>query len=779
MLTTLTLLAMSAFPQAAHPLEAVPFERVEIRDPFWLARIDTNRRATIEANLAQCEATGRLENFAVAAGLVEGEHEGLLYNDSDVYKVLEGIAYTLAVHPDEELEARADRIIDWIAAAQEEDGYLNTYVQLVAPEKRWANIAHGHELYCAGHLIEAAVAYERATGKRKLLDVAIRFADRIDEDFGPDARQDPPGHEELELALYKLAARTGEERYRRLARFFLLQRGNRPEERLFGRYAQDHLPVLEQREVTGHAVRAMYLYSAMADEARLSGEARWLETLRALWRDVTRRKMYVTGGIGNSASNEGFTEPFELPNESAYCETCASIGMALWAQRMLLLTREPEYADVLERELYNNVLAGVSVSGDRFFYDNPLASDGTHHRVPWFDCSCCPTNLVRFLPAIGERVIAHDEDEVYVHQYVGCATTVDLAAGPVRIAVSGEYPFGGRERIEVAPERRARFTLHLRVPDWVDGEASARVGDEVRRVPHRADTAGVWLSLERKWSPGEVVTLELPMRPRRLHADPRVAADRGRVALAYGPTVYAFEGVDHGGAVCDLVLPEEAELRLDRSAWELGAVPRIRARGLRLVAEGEERRFEEAELVAIPYALWDHRAPGPMAVWLAEDPALAHLPGETGAVRLPGVTLRASHCYRHDTLAALLDEHHAERSDDHSIPRMTFWDHRGTSEWIELAFDEPRTLSGVAVLWFDDTGRGSCRVPAAWRLEVFADGAWTPIEPTAGAYGVERDAPQRVAFAPRSSTRWRLTVDLQPGWSAGILDLALEDAAER
>ena len=322
------------------PLTAVPFQDVAVDDSFWSPRIETNRARTIAANLRRCEETGRLKNFAVAGGLVRGEHEGLLYNDSDVYKVIEGIAYALHLRPDEALEERTDRLISWIASAQRADGYLDTYYALVEPEARWTNIAHGHELYCAGHLIEAAVAYERATGKRALLDVAIRLADHVDATFGPDGKLDPPGHQEIELALMKLSDATGEARYRALAEWFLGQRGSKDREELFGDYAQDSRPVLEQRTVIGHAVRAMYLYSAMADVARRSDDPRWRETLEALWDDLVLTKTYLTGGIGNSAHNEGFTGPFELPNDTAYAETCAAIGMGLWNHRMLLLTRE-------------------------------------------------------------------------------------------------------------------------------------------------------------------------------------------------------------------------------------------------------------------------------------------------------------------------------------------------------------------------------------------------------------------------------------------------------
>jgi DUF1680 family protein len=368
----------------------VPFERVRLEDSFWKPKVETNRTVTVEACLAKCEETGRIANFARCGGLEPGPHQGLLFNDSDVYKVIEGAAYTLATTRDAALEARLDVLIDKIAAAQQPDGYLNTYYTMVEPAQRWKNIAHGHELYCSGHLIEAAVAYEAATGKRKLLDVALRLVDHIDATFGPGKKLDPPGHEELELALVKLWRRTQEPRHLALARFFVDQRGSAQGRERFGDYAQDHLPIREQREIVGHAVRAMYLYSGVADVAGITGDAELWTALDAIWHDVVDTKMYVTGGIGSSASNEGITHSFDLPNETAYCETCAQIGMALWNQRMFLATGEGRFADIVELELFNGFLSGVSASGDRFFYANPLASAGDRARVPWFDLLLLP-----------------------------------------------------------------------------------------------------------------------------------------------------------------------------------------------------------------------------------------------------------------------------------------------------------------------------------------------------------------------------------------------------
>ncbi|MEE8468525.1 MAG: beta-L-arabinofuranosidase domain-containing protein, partial [Planctomycetota bacterium] len=741
-------------------LEPVPFDAVRLEDAFWGRRLEINRSSTVEANLARCAETGRLENFAVAAGLQAGEHRGLLYNDSDVYKVLEGIALTMAVDPDPLLEERADRIIEWIAAAQEEDGYLNTYVQLVKPGERWADLAHGHELYCCGHLLEAGVAYHRATGKRLLLDVALRFADLLLATFGEDLRLAAPGHQEIELGLLALADHVDQPRYRDLAEFFLRARGDPRRAPLYGAYAQDERSVLEQTTVTGHAVRATYQYSAMADLARHTQDPAWLNVLRALWADVTQRKMYVTGGIGNSAHNEGFTLPYDLPNDSAYCETCASVGMIRWAQRMFLATGESAFVDVLELQLYNNLLAGVSLAGDRFFYVNPLSSSGNHERVPWFDCSCCPTNVVRSLPAVSGAIYAQRADELWVSLYVGSRTQVELTSGTVGVVLTTNYPWEGRVEFQLDTTRAEAFTLELRRPAWCGEDPRVTLNgalqtDVFTRSATDARAGTGWGSLRIPGGGTQRVVLDLPLTPRRIRADPRVEADRGRVALARGPLVYCLEGIDHRGRVDDLALPPEASLAARWDADLLGGTTVLVARGLATVTPdaagfaaefgtglrtgigtGEETRATESRpLRAVPYALWANRGATEMVVWIPEDPALAASAGAGPVVRAGALQLRASHCWRGDTLQSVVDGQLPSASDDHSLPRLTFWDHRGTLEWLEVVFPEPRQLSASAVYWFDDTGIGACRVPASWRLSYRDRGRWRPVRLTAAVGG--------------------------------------------
>jgi DUF1680 family protein len=618
----------SAVAVAPRGLTPVPFQDVHVTDAFWGPRIATNAKATIEANLHQCEVTGRIKNFAVAGKLEAGKHQGELYNDSDVYKVIEGVAYALSSKRDAELEKRADAIIDKIAAAQQHDGYLNTYWTLVKPKERWQHLQFSHELYCAGHLTEAAVAYYQATGKRKLLDVARRFADYIGTVFGPDRRHDTSGHEEIELALVKLYRVTGEKRYLDLARFFLDMRGRADGRKLFGEYAQDNKPVREQTEVQGHAVRAMYLYSGMADVAGLTGDKGMLHALEQIWHDVVDRKMYVTGGIGPSASNEGFTVPYDLPNDSAYCETCAAIGMALWNHRMFLTSGECKYADVLEREVYNGLLSGLSLTGDRFFYVNPLGSKGKHHRVPWFDCSCCPTNIVRYIPGMGERVYAQRDNDIWTVLYMSNTATIKLPGGKVKLTQETHYPWDGKIKIKVEPEKKFDFALHLRIPGWCRSVRALNVDGSDQIDPALMRVAGPQFWTERReWKAGDVVELELDMPVERVYADPHVKADVGRVALQRGPVVFCLEDVDNGGHVRNLCLARDAKLTASFDKDLLGGVEVVRGAALAVSRRDDRKpRVRRVPFRAVPYFAWDNRAPGEMAVWLPEKPGLAEVP---------------------------------------------------------------------------------------------------------------------------------------------------------
>jgi uncharacterized protein len=621
-----------------YPIAPVEFTRVKVNDRFWGPRLDTNRRVTIPYDFAKCEATGRISNFARAAGREDGPHQGRHYNDSDVFKVIEGAAYALHAHPDPELDRYLDDLVESIAAAQEPDGYLYTARTIdpaaVDPAReglgRWSNLRVSHELYNVGHLYDAAVAHYRATGKRSLLDVAIRSADLVDATFGPDRRRDVPGHQQIEMGLVNLFRVTGEPRYFDLARFFLDERGRANGRELYADhdnpgYMQDHLPVTEQEEAVGHAVRALYMYCAMADVAALAGDRAYLATLDTLWQDVVGRKTYLTGGVGARHRGEAFGDAYELPNRTAYAETCAAIASVMWNHRMFLLHGDTKYLDVLERTLYNGLLAGISREGDTFFYANPLASDGRwafNHgegcvRSPWFECSCCPTNLARFLASLPGYLYALEGDVCYVTQYVTGRADLTVAGMPISIEQSGDYPWDGRISLRVEVTEPVAWTLALRVPGWARGVAfpsdlyayldpSAPDPIAVTVNGRSVDTtrdAG-FVRITHAWQTGDEVVLQLPMLVRRVIAHEAVEGNRGRVAVERGPVVYCAEGIDNGGTALELGLPDRATLTTEPGEAPFADVLRVRA----------------GDRVLVPYFTWAHRGAGEMQLWLLRQP---------------------------------------------------------------------------------------------------------------------------------------------------------------
>jgi DUF1680 family protein len=612
----------------------VPFTAVRLTDSFWQPRLEINRTVTLPFVLRQCAETGRTDNFAKAAGRMAGAHEGYYFNDSDVYKALEGAAYTLHTHPDPALESQVDELIELIAAAQEEDGYLYT-ARTIDPEAvtaeregltRWSNLPVNHELYNVGHLYEAAVAYYRATGKRSLLAVALRNAKLIGRVFGENGRHDVPGHEEIEIGLVKLYQVTGERSYLQLAQFFLDERGRHDRRALShvtsrGAYAQDHLPVTGQREAVGHAVRAAYLYTGMADVAVLTGHEGYLAALQHIWQDVAAHKLHLTGGIGARHEGEAFGEAYELPDETAYNETCAAIGNILWHYRLFLLTGDGRLLDVLERTLYNGFLAGISLAGDRFFYPNPLAADGVWpfnkgfvDRQPWFACACCPPNVARFLPQLPQYLYATDDDHVYVNLYMANTAVLSHRLMPIRIRQVTDYPWNGRVQLTLDPERTAAFGLRLRLPGWAQNQpvpsdlyryadaSPEPVTIQVNGEGIRVEPVKGFVTINRTWQAGDTVEIMLPMPVRRVLCHEQVAANRGRVALERGPLVYCVEGVDNG-RLNDLYLPDDAALTVEHRPDLLGGVMVIRGEG--------ERPF-----LAVPYYAWANRDVGEMAVWL-------------------------------------------------------------------------------------------------------------------------------------------------------------------
>jgi DUF1680 family protein len=753
-------------PQA---LTEVPLTDVKLSDGFWAPRLETNRNVTIPHNFKMCEETGRIANFVRAAKLEQGPHQGIFFNDSDVYKVIEAASYSLATHPDPKLDAYVDDVIAKIAAAQQRDGYIYTFYTLKGTlDKRLTNLKDHHELYCGGHLIEAAVAHHRATGKKNFLDIAIKFADFVVAHFGEGKRYDVDGHEEIELALFKLADATGDEKYRKLGEFFVRERGKGTGRKLYGVYFQDHKPTTQATEAVGHAVRQAYLLCATTDMA-LHGDAQQRPALDKIWRDITERKMYVTGGIGAKHEGEAFGDAYDLPNESAYAETCAGIGNALWNQRMLLLTGEGKYADLVEQVTYNGFLSGVSLSGDKYFYVNPLASRGKHHRQAWYDCACCPPNVARYMATIPQRAYTVGAgDNVYVNLYAAGEATVTLPKGKVRIKQETRYPWDGDVKLTVTPEQVKDFALKLRIPQWCQNATVAINGKSLGEL--FVDKG--YISIDGAWNAGDVIELKMPMPIRRVKADPRVKANVGRVALQRGPLIYCVEAVDNNGRALNLALPPDAELVAEHRGQLLGGVTVIKGKAVARQKENEQAK--SVDFTAVPYFSWDNRDAGEMVVWLPEDVSLAEpIPTPTIA---NSAKASASHKGDRDSFEALSDGLDIAGSGQVAMPRFTWWPRKGSAEWVQYDFPKPATVSSVEVYWFDDEWHGGgCRVPASWRL-LYRDGtseAWKSVEIVAVATtqsGVKKDAFNTLTFKPIRATGLRLEAQLREGYSAGILE---------
>ena len=633
--------------QQPERLTAVPFTEVTFADEFWTPRMQTNREVTIPYDFKKCEETGRIDNFAKAGGLMKGKFKGIRFDDSDVFKVIEGAAYSLSLYPDPELDQYLDDLIAKIAAAQEEDGYLYTCRTIDpdnlprgAGETRWSLLQSSHELYNVGHMYEAAVAHYQATGKRTLLDVAIKNADLIDRVFGPGKRRDVPGHEEIEIGFVKLYGVTGNEKYLTLARFFLDERGHAHGRKLYGRQYQDHKPVTRQNTAVGHAVRAGYLYSGMADVAALTPETGYVEALDRIWQDVVSRKLYITAGIGARSGGESFGDGYELPNKEAYCETCAAIANAMWNHRMSLLHADAKYIDVLERVIYNGFLSGISLTGNRFFYPNPLASEGKYQRSPWFGCACCPTNIVRFLPSLPGYAYAQGQDGLYVNLFVSGGATIKMGANTLRVTQQTRYPWDGHVKIMVEPDShnaQKAFAVCVRIPGWTQENPvpsdlyfysdlgpkdwrQRRVTVKVNNDPVALEIVNGYVRIRRMWQVGDIIDLNLPMPVRRVRSHRRVKANRGRIALQRGPVVYCSEGIDNPQGIANLVLPPDATFQTEYQGDLLGGVVTITGQGkIRQAQENGKTVLKDIEVTAIPYYAWAHRSKNEMAVWLPES----------------------------------------------------------------------------------------------------------------------------------------------------------------
>jgi uncharacterized protein len=622
----------AAYAQA--PLEKyefVNFSRVNITDRFWKPKMDLVATTTLQACIYQTEtATPRIRNFEKVARKKGEKHEGIFYDDSDVYKALEAMSYSIGTRHDTALERKADEWIKIIAAAQLPDGYLNTYFTLNGINRRWTEVEK-HEDYNAGHLIEAAVAYYNATGKTSLLDVAIRLANHIDTTFRLANKTWFSGHEEIELALVKLYKVTKNERYLKLADWYLQQRGIH-DQWGHSEYWQDVLPVKEQTKITGHAVRAMYLYTGAADVGSLTGDAAYMNAMKSVWEDVVEKNMYLTGGIGSSGNNEGFTHDYDLPNESAYCETCASVGMVFWNQRMAQLSGDGKYVDVLEKSLYNAALDGLSLSGDRFFYDNPLSSTGQNTRSAWFGTACCPANIARLVASLGNYIYAKSENSLWLNLFVNSNTRILLGADSISVVTETDYPWDGKVVVSINPDTKQKFSIHIRVPGWANGEASPGalyryIQNKPKQIEFLVNGNKVetkidngYISIERNWMKGDQISFTLPMEILQIRAMDSLRNDQNRIALQRGPFIYCIEGADNAGSVWNVLVKPHAVFTPVKYRILNEPVIALQARVEISVPDenGVGIKTSEEKITAIPYYTWANRGANSMRVWLPE-----------------------------------------------------------------------------------------------------------------------------------------------------------------
>ncbi len=776
--------------QAQHgdyPIHPILFTSVKLSDNFWAPRIKTNHDVTIPFTLGKCQETGRIKNFEIAAGLKTGNFcTEFTFDDTDVYKIIEGACYSFQIFRDPALEKKVDSLIDLIGKAQEPDGYIYTNRTIMgdhahewAGSKRWEKEDDlSHELYNIGHLIEAAVAHYHATGKRNFLDIAIRAADRVCADFGPDKLHIYPGHQIIELAMAKLYQVTGDKKYLDTGKFFLDVRGPGKDE-----YNQAHLRVVDQHEAVGHAVRATYMYAGMADIAALTHDPSYIKAIDDIWEDVVSKKIYLTGGIGATGHGEAFGKPYELPNMSAYNETCASIANVYWNHRLFLMHGDAKYYDVLERTLYNAFLSGVALTGDKFFYPNPLESRGQHARSPWFSCACCPGNVARFVPSVGGYFYAQKDKSLYVNLFAAGSAQFKLTDNTVTLEQKTNYPWDGDVQITVQPEKTTTFEVRVRIPGWAvnkpipsDLYTFQDAYTEQPKVflndkPVALTLQQGYLVLNRKWKKGDRIHVQLPMPIRRIAANPKVEADQNKTAIQRGPLVYCAEWPDNkDNRVLNLVLASASPLKGNFDANLLKGLYEIEGAGKSAARlNPKELTMVDAEVKLIPYYAWAHRGAGEMMVWIPEKADAAQpLPAPTIA---SGSKITASHRTR--TLMSLNDQMEPKNSNDQSITFYHWWPMKDTVQWVQYDFEKPAAVTSSKVYWFDDGPFGGCRIPAGWRL-LYKDGeAWKPVK-NKTAYEINKDAYSTVSFEPVTTQALRLEVTLPKEHAGGIMEWSVE-----
>ena len=795
--TVLTIVAMRGWSQEKdYPITPVPFSKVRITDTFWSKKIRINHEVTIPIAYQKSEETGRIDNFKKAAGMLAGPF-GTEYpfDDSDIYKIIEAASYSIQTYPDEKMSAMIDSLIYFVAQAQEPDGYLFTARTIKegkghpwSGNARWEKVNElSHELYNLGHMYEAAAAHYTATGKKTLLNVATRSADLICDTFGPGKLENYPGHQEVEIGLVKLYRITGNKRYLDLAKYFLDARGKqdvgRPD-----KYNQSHVKVTDQTEAVGHSVRASYMWTAMADVAAITGNEAYIKAINTLWHDVVDTKYYINGGIGSTGSHEGFGAKYELPNMTAYNETCAGVGNAAWNHRMFLMTGDSKYIDVLERTMYNNILTGVSYSGDHFFYPNPLSSAGQHERSEWFGCACCPPNVARFLPSMPGYIYAQRENELYINLYISNESTFTLPEGTLTVQQTSAFPWEGEVGVTIVAPKPIQATLKLRIPGWARNEPVP--GDlyyyldkpgkpfmlklNGKAQPATVDAMG-YVSLSRKWKKGDAIQLTLPVEIRKIKAHEKVEADLNRIAVERGPVLYCAEWADNDGHVQNLVVDQNTVFKASKKQDLFDGIVMIQgtARKASRTLRGEVQVSDPMPVKLIPYYLWNNRGPGEMIVWLpTTTESTKPLPAPTITAKSKITTSGRSH-----TLYVLSDQEIPSSSGEPNTTFFHWWPKQGTWEWIQFEFPETESIRAVKVYWADD-GQGT-RLPDTWEVVYQkgpageSEGEWMPVK-SSGTYAVSKDEWNTLSFDKIKADRIRVRVKLNEKYSAGIHEIVIE-----
>ncbi|MDP4277651.1 MAG: glycoside hydrolase family 127 protein [Bacteroidota bacterium] len=776
----------AAGPASVKPgeIQEVPFTAVHFSDNFWLPRMEINRTVSIPSAFHQCEINGRFDNFAIAGGLMKGEQKGdFPFDDTDPYKIIEGASYSLAVHYDSKLDAYLDSVITLIAAAQEPDGYLTTCVTNKCyrlsgwwGHAKWERI-NSHELYNCGHLYEAAVAHYKATGKRTLLNVAIKNADLICTVFGPGESQKhvPSGHPIVEMALVKLYKVTGTKRYLDLARYFIDETGRGTDGHRLSPYSQDHKPIMDQDEIVGHAVRAGYLFSGATDVAAMQQDTKLLGAVERIWNNEVGKKFYITGGVGSRAQGEGFGPNYELNNFNDYCETCASIANVYWNQRLFLATGDAKYIDVLERTLYNALIAGVSLSGDKFFYDNPLASNGGQQRAPWFGCACCPGNITRFVASVPGYVYATRQKNLYINLFVQGHSDVKLGNTNVALAQQTNYPWDGDVQININPAKKSTFIVLLRIPGWaksrpvpsdlytyVDG-TTPTVTIAVNGKPQKPAVESGYAVLERTWKAGDIITLHMDMPVRRVKANDSVYYDKGLLCIERGPIVYALEGKDQQSEfIFNLAIPRNVAISSHYDPQLLNGVVVLEGKAIEVLKDSLTGAVSEKTVPfkAIPYSTWNNRGEDQLVVWTPETADLAILkPSPTLASKAWPVGVWGVN-----------DQFEPTSSADINTPYHYWWLKAGTQEEAGYKFNQPEHISSVEVYWLAFEHYDVIyKAPESWKLLYKSGNDWKEVEATS-AYETELNKYNKLTFKPIVTDELKMIVQLQRPEAGQVTD---------